>query len=117
MQLAKVIGLATATMKHATLKGAKLLIVQPTLADGQSPDGDPLLAVDGTGAGWGEVVMITSDGRYARELLRAESTPVRWTVIGIKDQEPQKKQLPRIDSDQPDRRDEDNDSNGTTITR
>lgn len=85
MQLALVMGKATATVKNETLTGCKLLVVQPQLADGRSPDGDPLLAVDGLGAGVGQTVMITSDGRYARELLRAEATPVRWTVMGIKD--------------------------------
>ena len=85
MQLAKVIGTATATMKHPTLVGTKLLLVQPALADGVTPDGDPLLAVDGVGAGIGETVMITSDGRGARELLKTDATPVRWTTIGIKD--------------------------------
>jgi len=85
MQLAHVIGTATATAKHPTLVGRKLLVVQPHMADGRSPDGDPLLAVDGVGAGVGETVMITSDGRFARELLQTQATPVRWTVIGIKD--------------------------------
>ena len=85
MQLARVIGTATATLKHHTLRGCKLLIVQPHMADGQSPDGDPLLAVDGVGAGKGETVMISSDGRFARRLIGTNETPVRWTVIGIKD--------------------------------
>jgi len=85
MQLARVIGTATATVKHHTLRGCKLLIVQPHMADGRSPDGDPLLAVDDVGAGTGETVMITSDGRFARRLLGSDATPVRWTVIGIKD--------------------------------
>jgi aldehyde dehydrogenase len=85
MQLARVIGTATATIKHPTLQGAKLLVVQPYLADGRTPDGDPLLAVDSVGAGRGETVMITSDGRYAREWLKTDATPVRWTTIGIKD--------------------------------
>ena len=85
MQLGIVVGSATSTIKHASLNGQKLLIVQPTLADGHSPDGDPVLAVDAVGAGRGEVVMITSDGRGARELLKSEATPVRWTAIGIKD--------------------------------
>ena len=84
MQLALVIGRGTSTVKHASMAGQKLLVVQPTLIDGK-PDGDPLLAIDGIGAGMGEVVMITSDGRYARELLKAEATPVRWSVIGIED--------------------------------
>ena len=85
MQRARVIGTATATLKHATLQGAKVLVVQPYLADGQTPDGAPLLVVDGVGAGWGETVMITSDGRFARELLRTDATPVRWTAIRIED--------------------------------
>ena len=85
MQLAFVVGTATATVKHPSLEGRKLLIVQPRLADGRTPDGDPLIAVDGVGAGCGETVMITSDGRGAREMLQSEVTPVRWTVIGIRD--------------------------------
>jgi ethanolamine utilization protein EutN len=85
MQQALVIGTATATLKHPTLRGAKLLVVQPYLVDGRTPDGDPLLAVDSVGAGRGETVLISSDGRFAREWLRAEATPVRWTIIGIKD--------------------------------
>jgi ethanolamine utilization protein EutN len=85
MQLGLVIGTATSTVKHASMQGRKLLIVQPHMADGKTPDGDPLLAIDAVGAGRGERVMITSDGRAARELLKAEATPVRWTVIGIRD--------------------------------
>jgi len=86
MQLALVIGTATATVKHSSMEGAKLLLVQPQLADSVGADGDPVLAVDGIGAGRGERVMITSDGRYARDLLNTDATPVRWSVIGICDE-------------------------------
>ena len=86
MQLGLVVGSATSTIKHASMRGQKLLVIQPALADGRSADGDPVLAIDAVGAGRGEIVMITSDGRAARELLAAENTPVRWTVIGIKDE-------------------------------
>jgi ethanolamine utilization protein EutN len=86
MQLALVIGNATATVKHASMEGRKLLIVQPLLADGVSPDGEPLLTVDGVGAGRGDTVMITSDGRGARAMVGSDTTPVRWTVIGIRDE-------------------------------
>ena len=85
MQKALVIGKATATVKDPTLAGQKLLAVQPLLADGRSPDGFPLLVVDRVGAGAGETVMITSDGRGAREYLQSSNTPVRWTTIGIED--------------------------------
>ncbi|HID78055.1 MAG TPA: ethanolamine utilization protein EutN [Planctomycetaceae bacterium] len=82
---ARVIGTATATVKHPSMGGWKLLIVQPLLADGRTPDGDPVLAVDALGAGKGETVIITSDGRGTRELLESETTPVRWSTIGIPD--------------------------------
>jgi len=84
MQLAMVIGTVTATIKHDSMRGCKLLAVQRQLTDGR-PDGDPVLAVDGVGAGVGETVMITGDGRGARELLDTNVTPVRWTIIGIRD--------------------------------
>ena len=85
MQLGLVVGTATSTVKHATLRGQKLLIVQPLMADGQKPDGDPQIAIDAVGAGTGERVLITSDGKYVRELVKQENTPIRWSVIGIAD--------------------------------
>ena len=85
MNLALVIGTATSTVKHRSMAGAKLLIVQPLAADGRSPDGNPLLAVDRLGAGRGERVMITSDGPTVQSLLNDENTPVRWSVLGIAD--------------------------------
>jgi ethanolamine utilization protein EutN len=85
MHLALVAGTATSTVKHPTLRGQKLLVVQPLLADGRTPDGDPQIAVDAVGAGKGQRVMITSDGRFVREVVKAENTPIRWSVIGIAD--------------------------------
>jgi ethanolamine utilization protein EutN len=85
MQLARVVGTAHSTIKHPSLAGQTLLVVQPQLVDGQ-PDGEPLLAVDTVGAGVGETVMITSDGRGAREHLKVEASPVRWTTIAIQDE-------------------------------
>jgi ethanolamine utilization protein EutN len=86
MQMALVVGTAVSTAKHDSMAGSKLLVVQPQMADGKTPDGFPQVAVDGIGAGAGDQVMITSDGRGARELLQAENTPVRWTVVGIRDE-------------------------------
>ena len=85
MQLGLVVGTATSTVKHKTLHGQKLLVVQPLMADGKGADGDPQIAVDAVGAGTGERVMITSDGRFVRELVKHENTPIRWSVIGIAD--------------------------------
>ena len=85
MQEARVMGTAISMMKHESMVGSKLLIVQPYLVDGKSPDGFPLLALDTFGAGKGDTVIITSDGRAMRELLQADATPARWSVAGIKD--------------------------------
>lgn len=81
----KVIGTATSTVRHPSLEGWKLLVVQPLAADGSAPDGDPLLAIDNLGAGVGAQVFISSDGRGTRELIGSETTPVRWCVLGIDD--------------------------------
>jgi ethanolamine utilization protein EutN len=80
-----VVGTATATVKHRSMEGWKLLIVQPYGADGLTPDGDPVLVVDSLGAGTGEQVIISSDGKGTRELMKSDTTPVRWSVIGIRD--------------------------------
>ena len=81
----RVVGTATATVRHPSMKGWRLLVVQPFGPDGRSPDGDPILAVDALGAGTGEMVIISSDGKGTRELLDSDTTPVRWSVIGICD--------------------------------
>ena len=86
MQAALVVGTATSTVKHASLEGRTLLLVQPQLADRVTPDGDPVLAVDTVGAGIGQTVLITSDGRGAREFLGVDATPVRWTTLGVVDE-------------------------------
>lgn len=86
MQLALVIGTATSTVKHASFRGQKLLVVQPLMADGVTPDTDPVIAVDAVGAGRGERVVISSDGRYVRDLTKNDNTPIRWSVIGIRDE-------------------------------
>jgi len=85
MLAGRVIGQATVTVRHPSMQGWKLLVVQPLAADGTSPDGDPILAVDHLGAGRGDVVIISSDGRGTRELLGRDDTPVRWSVLGIRD--------------------------------
>ena len=85
MQEARVLGTAVSTIKHHSMVGSKMLIVQPYLSDGTTPDGFPLLAIDSVGAGKGDTIIITSDGKAMREMLHAEASPARWSAIGIKD--------------------------------
>ena len=85
MLTGRVVGTATSTVKHPSMEGWKLLVVQPLASDGRSPDGDPVVTVDPLGAGTGELVIISSDGLGTRTLLKSDTTPVRWSVIGIVD--------------------------------
>ena len=85
MQVGVVVGTATSTVKHSSMRGWKLLIVQPYGVDGATPDGEPVIAIDALGAGCGERVLISSDGKGTRAMLKVEATPVRWSVIGIED--------------------------------
>jgi microcompartment protein CcmK/EutM len=85
MQLGTVVGTANSTVKHPSLAGWKMLVVQFYGADGRTPDGEPVIAVDALGAGIGERVVLSSDGKGTRALLGSDTTPVRWSVIAIKD--------------------------------
>lgn len=85
MQLGTVVGTANATVKHPSLSGWKMLVVQFYGADGRTADGDPVIAVDALGAGVGAKVVLTSDGKATKALLGADNTPVRWSAIGIED--------------------------------
>ena len=86
MFLGRVMGNATATVKHPSMEGWTLLLVMALQADGRTAEGDPILVVDSLGAGRGETVMITSDGIGARELVGDMKSPVRWSVLGIRDE-------------------------------
>ncbi len=77
-------GNAISTIKHRSMRSWKLLIVQPLDLEGR-PDGDPLLAIDRLGAGHGTKVLISNDGKGARKMVGDNSSPVRWTVIGLVD--------------------------------
>ena len=84
MLLGVVEGTAISTIKHRSMQGWKLLIVQPLGISGK-PDGDPVLAIDLLGAGTGNRVVISNDGKGAREMIGDNNSPVRWTVLGIVD--------------------------------
>lgn len=84
MQRALVLGKAIATTKHPTMEGTRLLLMQPLDAQ-RNADGEPLLVVDTHGASMGSVAIISSDGRFARQLLGSDNTPVRYATIGLED--------------------------------
>ena len=85
MQIARVIGDVTATQKHPTHEGRKLLLVQPLNLDG-SDRGMPLVAVDGVNAGIGHKVLLVQDGFAAFTVAGHRQAPLDAAVIGIIDQ-------------------------------
>lgn len=84
MLLGTVIGPVVSTQKHRKFEGAKLLLVQPMTPDEQ-PRGNPLLAVDGVGAGISERVLLVVEGRAAGEALGRRGAPVDAAIVGIVD--------------------------------
>jgi ethanolamine utilization protein EutN len=85
MQIATIVGHATATVKHPSMIGWKLLIAQTWTID-EKPDGEPFLVIDTLGAGIDERVMVCNDGAGTRSLMGHKNSPVRWFVMGICDQ-------------------------------
>lgn len=85
MQLGLVIGHATSTIKHRSLNGWRLAVVQP-LNVKREPEADPVVAVDKFSAAAGQTVILNTDGKGARELVGDEKSPVRYFIIGIIDE-------------------------------
>jgi ethanolamine utilization protein EutN len=84
MQLGRVVGNITSTVKHPSFQKERMLVVQlETKAGG--PDGEPVLAFDRLGAGRGDMVLVTNDGKELQDKLGA-NTPGRWSVIGLPDE-------------------------------
>jgi ethanolamine utilization protein EutN len=85
MQIATVVGHATATVKHPTLNGWRLLVVQMVTPD-EKPDGEPVLAIDPLGAPVGGRVILTTDAVLIRELVGSKNSPIRYSVMGLPDE-------------------------------
>jgi ethanolamine utilization protein EutN len=84
MQIGRVVGHAVSSVKHPSLQGWRLLLVQPLSPQGKE-DGEPLLAIDNLGAGAADRVILSNDGAGARELVGIKASPVRWMVLGVCD--------------------------------
>jgi ethanolamine utilization protein EutN len=83
MQIGRVLGTATATVKHPSLQGERMLVVQ-LLNAADRPEGEPVIVFDRLGARRGDRVLCTNDGGLMQELL-GRTTPARWSVMGLPD--------------------------------
>ena len=84
MLIARVVGEAVATRKHASHDGRNLLLVQPLNLDG-SNRGDAVVALDAVGAGIGDRVLLTIDGFAAMTCVGRKDAPIDMAVIGLID--------------------------------
>ena len=83
MRIAKVVGVAVATVKDQRLEGGKCLLVAVADPAGQA-QGNPFVALDMVGAGEGELVMIV-EGSSARVAAGDAGRPVDAVIVGILD--------------------------------
>jgi microcompartment protein CcmK/EutM len=83
MRIAKVVGVAVATVKDQRLEGGKCLLVAAADPTGEA-QGYPFVALDMVGAGEGELVMIV-EGSSARIAAGDAGRPVDAVIVGILD--------------------------------
>jgi ethanolamine utilization protein EutN len=84
MQLGLVVGHAHSTVKHASLTGWRLPLVQLVGVD-DKPDGEPVLAIDSLGVAAGDRVILCNDGAGTRQIMGQKNSPARWFVMGLCD--------------------------------
>lgn len=84
MILGRVIGNVVSSMKNETLRGQRLLIVQPIDRHGRDK-GKPLVALDSVGAGAGETVYWCRGKEASFPFLPIE-VPTETTIVGIVDE-------------------------------
>lgn len=85
MQIGRVVGHAISTVKHPSMNGWRLLLVQLLGVDNKE-DGEPIVAIDHMGAGASDCVLVCNEGSEARKLVGHKNSPVRWFVMGVCDE-------------------------------
>ncbi len=84
MQICKVIGNITSTVKNDHFVGKKIMIVQPLDLDGNA-EGKDYLAVDTVDAGIEDRVLVMKEGGSAQIVLQDKEIPVQALILGIVD--------------------------------
>ena len=84
MEIGKVIGTVTSTVKHETYEGKRILVVAELNTKGQ-PNGVVRVAVDYVGAGEGDLVLFGGAPGVAAQVFGVKKAPIRDLVMGIID--------------------------------
>ncbi len=84
MYIGRVSGSVTATIKHQSFHGHKLLIVDRLDLDGAASDSYDI-CVDTVQAGVGDTVLVLDEGNGARQVLQQSVAPIRAVIVGVID--------------------------------
>lgn len=89
MFIGKIVGSVVATQKTESMRGSKLLMIEPYVIDPKTRDrlittSRSLVAVDVVGAGEGQFVLAVQ-GSSARMTPETKPLPVDCTIIGVID--------------------------------
>lgn len=89
MFIGKIVGSVVATQKTESMRGSKLMMIEPYVIDPKTRDrlittSRSLVAVDVVGAGEGQFVLVVQ-GSSARMTPETKPLPVDCTIIGIID--------------------------------
>ena len=83
MLLGTVIGSVWATRKYESIKGYKIMLVQPLNSDEEAL-GDPIITLDTVGAGPGEIIFYITASEAVIP-LDVDMAPVDASIVGIVD--------------------------------
>lgn len=84
MEIGRVIGTVTSTIKHTSYEGKRMLVVQEYDLNGE-PNGVVRVAIDYVGAGEGDLVLIGGAPGVAAKVFGISKAPIRDLIMGIVD--------------------------------
>ncbi|MCK6603486.1 MAG: EutN/CcmL family microcompartment protein [Ignavibacteriaceae bacterium] len=85
MFLARVKGNVISSHKNSFLTSHKLLTVRKVDLEGRYIEKKDTIAIDLTGAGPGEIVIVTQEGDAVQQILGHGNAPVHTIIVGIVD--------------------------------
>lgn len=84
MFLGRVIGEVVSTVKHPSLNGRKILVIDMLTPD-RKPIGESVLAIDSVDAGVGDFVLVVDEGTSAALVTGLPDPPIRTVIVGVVD--------------------------------
>ncbi len=85
MIIGRVVGDVVSNAKHPHTEGRKMQLVQPVEADGVTPRGAAVIALDTVSAAEEDLVLVVDEGNAAAQVLERERGAVRTVIVGVID--------------------------------